>query len=53
MKRWWCVEVKLAGDRPVFFGRVEATEAEMRASLGPHISLESNGRALVYGRPKP
>lgn len=40
--KWWCIEVKRGGNPPSFLGRVEATESEIRASLGRGITIEGN-----------
>ena len=49
--RWFYVEVIAPGFLPRFVGKVEATEADLRAALGPNIIISANGTVLVYGRP--
>lgn len=52
IKRWWTVDHRHLGRR-VTLGRVEATELELRAALGPYVEINSlNGECFVWGKPK-
>jgi hypothetical protein len=48
--RWWAVEVSRSDNRG-YIGRVECTRAELREHLGPYVSINENGRVIVFGKP--